>query len=73
MEAHMKPTLTQTMIPTLALIAALALAGCTRTDDRMTLETIPTAQAANRGTLDPLAYLPPISPNAEDREIVDYQ
>ena len=65
----MKPTFL------LTLVTALAISACTRTDERLAARAIPSAHAGSTAATerDPLATLPPLSPDAEDREIVDYQ
>jgi hypothetical protein len=57
-------------------VAAFVLPACSRTDNRFTAEPISTALAAPASTdrmPDPLTVLPPLSPIAEDREILDFQ
>lgn len=63
----MKPTLI------LTLITSLALFGCARTEERLAADVVSTAHAAPAVEREPLAALPPLSPNAEDRQIADYQ
>ncbi len=62
------------MKPTLMLMAiALAVSACTRTDPRLATRAIPGAHAAAVGAeREPLATLPPMSPDADDLKIVDY-
>lgn len=62
----MKPTFT------VMLIAALAISACARTESPQAVSSAH-AGAPAFSQYEPLPTLPPVSADAEDREIVDYQ